>query len=492
LTLDGTFRAPAKPIFLTFMATLLLTGVCLSQFSVTLSPGSGSPTTFTYISGRGFSPNARIDFYFDTLHKAFTKADRAGAFFNIGIEIPKSAAPGEHWVSAVQDSTSTGAQAAFDVNTNWLTFGFNAGGARWNPYEYALNAGNVHNLSLQWVYPGGGDGFSAAVLAGKVFVEDNTLYALGATNGNLLWQYQGYRPMSAPTVARCSNYEVCKNEEIVFVGDYLGGFYAFYAATGLALWNSFPAGAAQGFYSSPVVANGVVYTGFEGGDFYALNALTGDVIWSIAGGSPSAVASAVADGVVYTGCGSYPYLCALNAANGDLLWTSSAPAGTPAVANGVVYTTDGMGVLAAVNAATGAELWYVYNSDFSSAPAVANGVVYVGTASQLNALNATNGDQLWSFPTGGEFTSAPAVANGVVYIGSSNDYVYAVNASNGKLLWQYNTGQTAEFAPVVANGVLYAGSDNDNLYAFSLPTAKHALQTPTRPSLDSLHWDGRQ
>jgi outer membrane protein assembly factor BamB len=54
-------------------------------------------------------------------------------------------------------------------------------------------------------------------------------------------------------------------------------------------------------FSSPAVANGVVYVGSVDGNVYALNASTGAKLWSFNAGDVVASSPAVANGVVYIG-----------------------------------------------------------------------------------------------------------------------------------------------------------------------------------------------
>jgi outer membrane protein assembly factor BamB len=167
---------------------------------------------------------------------------------------------------------------------------------------------------------------------------------------------------------------------------------------GLQLKWSYNAGAV---YSSPAVANRVVYVGSMDGDVYALDASTGALLWTYSTGSQSEVTSspAVANGVVYVGSGTYSYpsyVFALNASTGALLWS---------------YLTG--------------------NWVFSS-PAVVNGVVYVGSYDgNVYALNATTGSLVWSYTTGSDVEDSPAVADGVLYVGSDDHNVYALNAKTG-------------------------------------------------------------
>ena len=92
-------------------------------------------------------------------------------------------------------------------------------------------------------------------------------------------------------------------------------------------------------YSSPAVANGVVYVGSYDDKVYALNASTGALLWSYSTGSYVTSSPAVANGVVYAGSWD-DKVYALNASTGALLWsftTGSHVFSSPAVANGVVY-----------------------------------------------------------------------------------------------------------------------------------------------------------
>src|ERR1700733_2739824 len=115
-------------------------------------------------------------------------------------------------------------------------------------------------------------------------------------------------------------------------------------------------------YSSPAVANGVIYFGSEDNNVYALNAGTGAKLWTYTTGSS-----------VYS---------------------------SPAVANGVVYVGSGDDYVYALNASTGAQLWRYYaNDNVYSSPVVANGVVYIASGS-VHALNASSGQSLWSYSTG--------------------------------------------------------------------------------------------
>jgi len=253
------------------------------------------------------------------------------------------------------------------------------------------------------------------------------------------------------------------------------------------LWESYGTG-----FSSPAVANGVVYVGSAYSRVFALNAATGSLLWKYKTGNVVSSSPAVASGVVYFGSQDNN-VYALNASTGALRWkytTGGAVLSSPAVANGVVYVGSEDRNVYALNASTGALLWkYTTGSAFSS-PAVANGVVYVGSLDgKVYALKAGTGALLWKYTTGREGDSSPAVANGVVYVGLYPDHsVYALKAGTGALLWQYTTGSYVDSSPAVANGVVYVGSGDFNVYAFGLK-GSDAPAVPQRPDPQTLSPD---
>jgi len=167
------------------------------------------------------------------------------------------------------------------------------------------------------------------------------------------------------------------------------------------LW-SYKAG--DTIYSSPAVANGVVYIGVDSSinrSLYALNATTGSALWNYQTANFWIYSSpAVANGVVYVGSNDYQgnalgNFYAWNASSGNLLWS---------------YPTSG---------------------EVFSSPAVVNGVVYIGSENNIvYALNASNGGNLWSYKTAGSVSwSSPAVADGLVYVGSDGGDVYAIGST---------------------------------------------------------------
>jgi len=251
---------------------------------ITLSPTGGPPTTIE-VSGSGFSPNAAIDIDFDTTSLTVITANASGSFSNIAIQVPASALPGAHSVSAVETSPATDAKATFTVYTRSRQLGFTSDRAGFNRYENVLNPGNVSGLELKWSYATGISSGNALVVAnGGVY--DN-FYALKANTGALLWSLfpgEAY-VVSSPAVAKGVDY----------IGSGQAILFALNADTGAVLWTSSTGNA----YSSPAVVNGKLYVGSNENNVYVLDASTGAKLWSYSTGSPVSSPAVVANGEVY-------------------------------------------------------------------------------------------------------------------------------------------------------------------------------------------------
>jgi outer membrane protein assembly factor BamB len=286
-------------------------------------------------------------------------------------------------------------------------------------------------------------------------------------------------------------------------------------------------------YSSPVVANGLVYVGSVDHKLYAFDAAgvvncsgtpkTCNPLWTATLGNSIFSSPTVSNGVVYVGAADQK-LYAFDAAGlqncfignprtCNPLWT--APTGgnvnsSPAVSNGVVYVGSFDNNLHAYDAAGNvncsgdpkvcAPLWDgPTGGGVYSSPAVANGVVYVGSVDhKLYAFDAAGNlgcggalrtcQPLWTATTGDAIFSSPAVANGVVYIGSEDHHLYAFDAGGNTgcagapkqctPLWSATAGFGVYSSPAVANGVVIVGGEDNNVYAFSAAGTTNCSGTP--------------
>lgn len=222
--------------------------------------------------------------------------------------------------------------------------------------------------------------------------------------------------------------------------------------------------------------------------------------WSvqIAGGTSRqrlAGAPVIAGGTVYV-MDAEGAVSAIDASNGGTRWRQStvkdsdnrtiAFGGGVSFADGVLYATNGLGDVIAMNPATGAETWRKKpGGPLRGSPTVANGVVYVlSQDNQLYALNAPDGAILWtqsgSIESQGVFgVAAPAAAQGTVVVGFSSGELNAYRYENGRLVWGDTLSRSSistavsslsdiDANPVIDNGRVFALGKGGRLVAIEL------------------------
>ena len=163
-------------------------------------------------------------------------------------------------------------------------------------YVYALNAVTG---ALIWKQDAGDQisQSSPAVFHGVVYigvgVSSGSLIALDAVTGQHIWSYPFASPAdSSPAIAN----------GIVYLAPSQDSLYAIDAATGTLVWKT----AAVGWGGSPTVANGVVYQG-NPSLLYAFDAATGAMLWnSGVPGKGTYSTPTVVNGLMYIGTIDWP------------------------------------------------------------------------------------------------------------------------------------------------------------------------------------------
>lgn len=344
---------------------------------------------------------------------------------------------------------------------NWTQFGYDPQQTHFNPTETGLSPSSVSGLTLDWNSSvSTTNGSSPVVVNNLAYIgsADGYLVAVNVTSGAVVWKDYVASPTS-PAEANGIVYAASQDHDYGFAG-----LWAMDAQTGAILWHN-----GSDFFGPPTVVNGIVYT-VGNSSVSAFDATSGAVKWQYQGAGDNGTSPAMANGVVYADVSKN--VDAFDAASGALLWSYTASyyvGGTPAVANGTVYVNLANSQTLALNASTGVLLWMNSNCGNAS-PAVANGLVYTSSGYSLCALNASTGAVVWTASVQSSQSGCSVVANGVVYYASGDNNVYAFDAGSGTKLWSYNIGGNSNpDSPVVVNGVLYIGGSNINLHAFHLP-----------------------
>jgi outer membrane protein assembly factor BamB len=388
---------------------------------------------------------------------------------------------------------------------DWPKFHYDAANTGYNTKEFILNTSNVKNLTLIWSQTGSSNfGFGSPVVSGIVLYVgsgDGTLYAFNAFTGAPSWSVKvGDTIQSTPAVC-----PTCTTNGLVFFGSYDKNVYAFDITTHQKVWSK-PTG--DIITSSATVANGNVYIGSEDKKLYGFVAATGAPLpgFPVTTGGGVYAVPAVSGNSVYA-MSKDGYLYAFNASTGGpYLWRtalSGASVSSPSVdvVNNAVYVAGNL-ALYAVNTTDGSVKWQapVKCCGEESSPAVANGLVYTTTR---YANSSNSGGYVYAFPTtynagkpvwsvflGNAFYPADvSVANGVTYVGMSYfvanypffQEIQALDALKGTTLWVSPAGSCVGGAgnpqTTVANGLVYAAGEtgplcNPNsvplIYAFGL------------------------
>jgi outer membrane protein assembly factor BamB len=189
------------------------------------------------------------------------------------------------------------------------------------------------------------------------------------------------------------------------------------------------------------------HTGWDRGETLLTPDNVGDLAPAWSAFSESFVPT-VAGGVVFH-IGNIPdRLEALDAADGHLLWRSGPNlSGHPSVLGSTVYVTRFNGLLA-LDAASGAELWFTpTEQELNGPPVIADGLVYEVSSgiATLYAIDASTGDIVWSRPI--PAGSVPAAAGHRVFI-QTISRLLALEPATGRVLWRARVASGFGFAPV--------------------------------------------
>ncbi|MCW4009178.1 MAG: PQQ-binding-like beta-propeller repeat protein [Candidatus Bathyarchaeota archaeon] len=382
----------------------------------------------------------------------------------------------------------------------------------------------------KWVYQTEGEvGSSPAIIDGKVYIgsHDQNWYCLNAYTGEKIWNFStDFRVMSSAAVVGGR----------VYTGSDDGKFYCLDANTGDKVWEHNAGGLITNVIfpvewqprSSPIIIGDKLYCGSLDGKVYCLNIADGSEAWTYATNGPIGGSPAYSNGVIYiTSTDSYMY--ALNANNGNLLWKSfplnpgvGIPiycdmwcAGTPNVANGIVYVGGGsiygfavsdydytgknqtrpngsMGggiLMFAFDATTGQSIWnqsLAGNSQAFFIPTYYEGTLYISEFMHVTAMNATYptsgsiaivgfggdrpGNRTWKQWIGYQILSSALYVDDVrgpkVYISSDVGSVTCIDAITGLALSSYQTKSNVDSSPAVWDGKLYVGSSDGCVYCF--------------------------
>jgi outer membrane protein assembly factor BamB len=171
--------------------------------------------------------------------------------------------------------------------------------------------------------------------------------------------------------------------------------------------------------------------------------------------------------------------------------------GSLAYLSGLLFAATGNGMVVALNASDGSELWERgLGAPIRSAPVAKDGKVFAITiTNQLFALDMTSGRTLWSQEGYRQTTSilgypTPAVFENIVIAPFSSGELVALRTENGKPVWEETlalfspknssvvTLNDIDASPIVEEGTLYAVSHEGVLVAVDILSGKRQWEQP--------------
>ncbi|RYD59859.1 MAG: pyrrolo-quinoline quinone [Sphingomonadales bacterium] len=155
-------------------------------------------------------------------------------------------------------------------------------------------------------------------------------------------------------------------------------------------------------------------------------------------------------------------------------------AASPVISGNKLFVIDTDGVVHAMAADTGADLWRADTvkedgnkpARFGGGASVEGDRVFASNGlGDLVALNAADGTEIWRKRPGGPLRGSPTVANGNVYVITQDNQLFALTQDNGTVSWTASAsletqGVFGVGAPASASGTVIAGFSSGELNAY--------------------------
>ncbi|WP_409433786.1 PQQ-binding-like beta-propeller repeat protein [Litorimonas sp. RW-G-Af-16] len=240
----------------------------------------------------------------------------------------------------------------------------------------------------------------------------------------------------------------------------------------------------------PIIANGVIYTMDGDNTVTARNEASGDEMWEFK--VEVAQREKTREGRIGI----------IDRIRDPLSITDGSGRDKESVGGGVtydagkIYVSSGLGVVKALDAATGEQIWSrATRTPLHSAPVADNGRVFaISDDNELFAFNGNTGEVLWTYQ--GLIESArmltvpsPAIIDDVIIAPFSSGELVALRVQNGGVLWQDALASSARLTPLsslndiaggpaIADGYVIATAQSGIMTAFDLRTGQRVWSQP--------------
>jgi outer membrane protein assembly factor BamB len=251
-------------------------------------------------------------------------------------------------------------------------------------------------------------------------------------------------------------------------------------------------------YSSPTIADGILYIGSNDGKVHAFAATSGKPVQTFPTSGAVSGGVTVAAGTLFAGSADHQ-VHAFRIGTGGAAWaysTGGPVSSTPAVVNGLVCIGSDDGNVYGIHAATGRPAWhYRTGGPVRSGPQPGSqsysNSIYVGSDDGHLYAIGTDGAFLWKFAASGPVTATPAYDQALVVVGDSKGNMFGVPAEGPPKTWEKNFGGAVSGTPAIAGNDLYLGSAGSTVYAVNVFGGNRSWYYPTSGPVNSgLATDG--
>lgn len=274
--------------------------------------------------------------------------------------------------------------------------------------------------------------------------------------------------------------------DTVFIGGYDGFVYAIEKESGerKGKWPEDQDAPLGGIVGTPALVDDLLLISSTDSFLYALRVQNEDSSgrvsfskeWEFPTGSKVWSSPVVADDVVYFGSLDHN-VYAVDVEDGAEIWsftTGGAVVASPLVENGRVYVGSFDNVFYALNAATGEEVWRFEGADnwYWSQALIVGDIAYVASLNgNLYALDKNTGDKLWTLETDGPIVGRPAVVFDMLVVPSDDGRIRMVKLSDGNEVGACNIGKGVRTSIAERDGFVYFGGEDSSQRALRIKSS---------------------
>lgn len=262
------------------------------------------------------------------------------------------------------------------------------------------------------------------------------------------------------------------HQGVLYTGCYDNNLYAINAADGKFQWK-YPSDG--GIVSRPAIQDGNVFFGSEDQRLHAVSTRTGKVVWTYYTEGKLYSSPRISDGHIFFGSEDQD-LHAINLQSGRMVWKFSTDApiySTPLIYNEMIYFGTESGSFYALDFRGTLKWRFSAKRGITSSPIIKGQAVYFASLDgTLYALDAKSGWAIWKFRLGKGSVSSPVLADDYIFVGAADGFIYCVDTRTAKEVWRFKTDNQVSSSPAIFKDSVYCGSVDNYMYCLEYRTGR--------------------